>query len=79
MMTEAFLIKELDAATNQLNLWWKNKIKEGTFPKKLENRIKFLRGYLKAIKLQKDEAEMDRILTRIKGEYWGDTGFISKL
>lgn len=78
-MTEEFLIKELDTATRQLKVWWNNKIPKYSYPKKLTNKINFLKAYLKALKLQKDENEIQRVLRRLQGDYWKIDRFVSKL
>jgi hypothetical protein len=67
--TEEWLIKELEQAKLALNLWWKNAVKENSYPKKLENRILFLRGYIKAVRLLKNEKEVTRIAKEAQQQY----------
>lgn len=77
-MIEAELIKELDAATLQLNLWWGNK-KDCPYPKKLQDKVSFLRGYLTAIKNLKNNDEVEIVRRRVQGEYYYAGRFVSKV
>lgn len=54
-MTEETIQRELASTETQLRMWWINKIPETSYPKKLANKIKFLRGYLVAIKNLKND------------------------
>lgn len=59
-MTEDQIVHDLAASQIQLRTWWENKIPENSYPKKLANKIKFLRGYLGAIQsLKKDDVVAD--------------------
>ena len=78
-MTETELIKELDVAVKQLNMWWKSVVKPDSLPSRLEGKIRFLKAYLKAKKLLQDDKEVARIAKRLKEEYYGFGYFRSKL
>ncbi len=69
-MTEEWLIKELDAATKQLNIWWNGVAKADSLPRKLQCKIMFLRGYLGAIRNQKDEEVLGKAIADLKEEFW---------
>lgn len=78
-MIEEELQQQLVASQIQLKLWWNNQIPKESYPNKLVNKIKFLKGYLQAIKFCKDDEEVTRILKRMQTEYFNNGRFVSKL
>ena len=74
-MTEAELDTQLKAATNQFSVWWENKFPDESAPKKLYYRIKYLQGYLKAVKLFRDESFVQHQVDLIRKQYGKGTRY----
>lgn len=66
-MTEEMLIRELDSTTKQLKIWWANKIPKDSYPKKLANKINFLKAYLRAMRLLKDDQHVKKAINDVLG------------
>lgn len=63
-----WLIKELDIATRQATMW--RLAEDRAYPAKLDSKIQFLHGYLKAIKNLQDEKLVGEVVKDLKEEFW---------